>query len=415
MKIALVNTLYAPYQVGGAERSTQELAEGLAQRGHAVAVITLGEARLEGRGAINGVTVYRLPLENWYWPYSGSLGNAAARSAWHLRDFRNGAMSARVASVLDLVRPDIVHTNSLAGFSVALWSQATRRRLPIVHTLHDYYLMCPPSAMYRTTGNCAGICARCLPFAAYRRRASRAVDAVVGVSRFILERHVRAGFFERCRTAKVVFPWPPRASGRTRKARSGPPVFGFIGRLCAEKGIEWLLEVFATSAPPGASLVVAGKGQPGFVDSLKARFSSPGVTFLGHVDPAVFYAQVDVVVVPSLWNEAFGRTALEPLAYGIPVIASHRGGLAEIIEDGVTGLLVDPDEAGSLGRAMNRCSAEPELVGRLGRNGPQRLSRFSEDAALDAYASLYAQLIRTAEPRASLAGARSTSVARAKR
>lgn len=414
MKIALVNTLYAPYQVGGAERSAQELAEGLAGRGHSVAVITLGEAHLDCRSVINGVTVYRLPLENWYWPYSESLGNAAERAAWHLRDFHNAAMSARVGSVLDRERPDIVHTHSLAGFSVGVWSQATRRRVPIVHTLHDYYLMCPPSAMYRTAGNCEGICARCLPFAAYRRRASQPVDAVVGVSRFILERHMRAGFFERCRTAKVIFNWLRVARRKAPGTRKGPLVFGFIGRLCLEKGVEWLLEVFTASAHPGASLVVAGKGQPGLVDSLKARFSSPSVTFIGHVDPAAFYEQVDVVVVPSLWNEAFGRTAIEPLAYGIPVIASKRGGLAEIVEDGVTGILVDPHEAGSLARAMNRFCAEPDLAGRLGRNGPQRLSRFSEDSAFDAYASLYAQVIRNPEPRASLAGARSTSVARAK-
>ena len=68
MKVALVNTLYAPYQVGVAERAVQLLAEGLSRRGHSVCVITLGEAALARRSVIGGVTVHRLALDNWYWP-----------------------------------------------------------------------------------------------------------------------------------------------------------------------------------------------------------------------------------------------------------------------------------------------------------------------------------------------------------
>jgi glycosyltransferase involved in cell wall biosynthesis len=133
------------------------------------------------------------------------------------------------------------------------------------------------------------------------------------------------------------------------------------------------------------------------------------------VDPAVFYGQVDVVVIPSLWHEAFGRIAIESLAHGIPVIASSRGGLPEIIQDGATGIIVDPHEMGSLARAMSRFSAEPELVSRLGRNGAQRLSPFSEDSAIDTYGRLYADLMCYPESEsASLTGTRRTSVVRPK-
>ena len=101
-------------------------------------------------------------------------------------------MSTRVGRVLDSERPDVFHTNGLAGFSVGVWSQARRRGIRVVHSLRDYYLMCPPSAMYRKGRNCERICARCLPFAAYRRRATQSVHAVSGVSDFILKRHIRA-------------------------------------------------------------------------------------------------------------------------------------------------------------------------------------------------------------------------------
>jgi glycosyltransferase involved in cell wall biosynthesis len=411
MKIALVNTLYAPYQTGGTERAVQILAEGLHQRGHSVSVITLGgDARNDCSDVLNGVTVYRLPLRNWYWPYSGFVANAVERAAWHVRDFHNAAMSDRVGKLLDDERPDILHTNGLAGFSVGIWGQATRRLIPVVHTLHDHYLMCPPAVMYTNGVTCEHICARCLTFAAYRRRASRAVHAAVGVSRYILDRHIREGFFKNAGTTKVVFNSVRSARRQRQRSRKGPLAFGFIGRLVKGKGVRWLLETFTGNADPGHRLVIAGEGEPAVVESLKAEFASPSVAFIGHVDPAVFYEQVDVVVAPSLWNEAFGRTAIEALAYAIPVIASNRGGLPEAIQDGLTGLIVDPDVPGSLAQAMRRFSAEPELASRLGGNGAQRLSRFSEECALDAYESVYADVTCSAESASAfLASTRSTS------
>lgn len=394
MKIALLNALYAPYQMGGAERSVQIVAEGLSRRGHSVSLITLGEAHLAPRSVINGVTVHRLPLDNWYWPFGAPLTNAAQRAAWHLRDLYNRAMSARVGRVLDSEQPDVFHTNGLAGFSVGVWSQARRRGIRIVHSLRDYYLMCPPAAMYRKGRNCERICARCLPFAAYRRRATRSVHAVCGVSDYILKRHLREGYFQDSH-AKVIFNPMPAEVQREAVARPARGlVYGYIGRVSPHKGVRWLLEAFADHAGPEDRLVLAGTGDRRFVESMTAEFASPAVKFIGHADARAFYEQVDVVVVPSLWHEPFGRTAIEPMAYGVPVIASNRGGLAEIVDDGVTGLVVDPDDTDSLGRAIRRLSADPQLVARLGANCGGQLSRFSAERITDAYASLYAEVMQ---------------------
>jgi glycosyltransferase involved in cell wall biosynthesis len=397
MKVAFVNTLYAPHKVGGAELAVQILAEGLAARGHQVRVITLAGPAAERTSVVNGVAVHRLPLANWYWPYAGPMAGALARAAWHAVDLHNPAMAARVADLLDAEPPDVLHTNNLAGFSVAVWGQAARRGVPIVHTMHDYYLMCPPSVMHRKVTNCGAICARCAPFAAYRRKAAAAVGAVAGVSQYILERHLNAGFFRQTRKARVIFNTVRPAAGEAGAARpDGPLTFGFMGRLCEGKGVAWLLETFAQTAAPGERLVLAGKGDPAYVAALKARFASPAVSFIGHVEPEVFHRQVDVVIVPSLWNEPFGRTAIEALASRLPVIVSNRGGLPEIIRHGVSGLVVDPGLQGSLARAMRRFSAEPALARRLRVHAAARLGRFSEESALQAYENLYADACRHA-------------------
>jgi glycosyltransferase involved in cell wall biosynthesis len=244
--------------------------------------------------------------------------------------------------------------------------------------------------MYRKAGNCDDICSRCMPFAAYRRRGSSAVRAVIGVSRYILDRHIDAGFFRDASRAEVIYNSVGIAGRGSRRSGARPLVFGFIGRLCREKGIEWLLETFASHARAADRLLVAGSGDGEFVQSLQARFASPAVSFLGRVDPAAFYEQVDVVIVPSLWHEPFGRMAIEALAHGIPVIGTRRGGIPEAIEDGVTGLLVDPDEPDSLAKAMRKFSDSPEWAERFGENGFHHLSRFSEDPAIVAHENLYA-------------------------
>lgn len=396
MKVALLNALYEPYRFGGAERSVQILAEGLHRRGLSVSVITLGEPHLEPCSVINGVTVHRLPLDNWYWPFVATT-NAVQRAAWHVRDLSNRAMSARVAGVLDRVRPDVLHTNSLAGFSVSVWGQARRRGIRIVHSLRDYYLMCPPSVMYRNEGNCGRICARCLPFAAYRRRAAQAVHAVSGVSEFILERHLREGYFKGCVAAKVIYNPLPALQRQATTGRSRGVAFGYIGRIAAHKGVRWLLEAFAKHAARDDTLVLAGEGDERFVTAMKARFASPAVRFIGHSDPKVFYEQVDAVVVPSLWHEPLARTAIEAMAYGIPVIASNRGGLAEIVEDGVTGIVADPDDSGSLARAIRRLSQDRELAARLGSNCRERLARFCPESVSESFVSLFAEALRHAK------------------
>jgi glycosyltransferase involved in cell wall biosynthesis len=390
MKIALLNSLYYPYQLGGAERATQMLAEQLAQAGHAVCVITLCERGVASAAWLNGVKVHRLPLRNWFWPYSQQRRSAPQRAAWHLRDFDNAAMARHVARVLDAERPQVLHTNNLAGFSTSAWREAHRRGIPIVHTLHDYYLMCPPSAMYRKGANCEGTCARCSPFAAHRCAASAQVDAAFGVSAHILQRHLESGFFGSARSGVVYNSASAvKAKVRARKERSDGVVFGYLGRICPEKGVPWLLAAFTATARPQDRLIVAGTGMPRYVERMRRDFAHPSVSFAGHVQPASFYEGVDVAVVPSLWHEPFGRTVIEAMAHGVPVIGSRRGGIPEAVEHGVTGVLVDPDDPDSLARALQRVIAEPEWASRMATNAARALARFSEGASLDAYHSAY--------------------------
>ncbi|WP_122243506.1 glycosyltransferase, partial [Pseudomonas syringae] len=99
--------------------------------------------------------------------------------------------------------------------------------------------------------------------------------------------------------------------------------------------------------------------------------------------------------VPSLWNEPFGMVAVEACAHSLPVIASRMGGLTEIIQEPLNGLLCSPDDPDSLGLAMLKLHQQPELLARLGSQARSSVaSLMNLDLMLDQYESIFAQTLQ---------------------
>ena len=395
MRILVVNTLYPPRILGGAERSVALLAEGLHRAGHEPWVLTLTEGPREERGEVHGVPVIRIPTPNLYFPYLPSPPAAPRRLLWHLLDSWNPRVPGRVRAILREVRPEVVHTNLLVGFSVAVWQAARAEGLPIVHTLRDYYLLCPRSTMFKNNRNCPSICPTCRPFALPRRRASALVDTVVGISRFILQRHLRFGYFPRARTRVI-----PNAVARPQSA---PPVspdpegfrIGFLGRLVPAKGLHLLLEAFHRLPHRHAELWIAGQGPADYEASLKKRYGhDPRIRWLGFVPVERVLSRVSVLVVPSLWHEPLGRVVIEAYTWGVPVVASRRGGLPEIVQEGRTGFLFDPDEPEGLHRILRQLADHPEQLAPLRKQARAYAREFSVDRMVHRYLEVYREALQ---------------------
>jgi glycosyltransferase involved in cell wall biosynthesis len=194
LKIVLVSSLYAPFVMGGAEKVVQELAAALLEGGHQVVVVTSQQA--EGQAAatsavVDGVRVHYLPVRNIYRPFGTAEIDPVRKAIWHAIDTRNGSMGRAVGAIVESERPDVVNTHNIAGFSTAVWQAARNTGAAVVHTLHDQYLLCPKTTMFRGEKNCATRCLDCSVFSGPRRKATKDVDAVIGVSRFILDRRVQ--------------------------------------------------------------------------------------------------------------------------------------------------------------------------------------------------------------------------------
>jgi len=395
VKILLISTNYHSNIVGGGQRSVQFLAEGLIDMGHEVIVVSAcseGPDRVE---VVNGVKVYRLGLVNLYWPFGERKKPSLLKPFWHLIDIYNPWMARKVGRILDNMRPDCVHSNIITGFSVAVWREVKARKLPLVHTLRDYYLLCVRSSMYRNGENCKAQCRICRPYALLRRRATVWTDAVVGNSQFILDRHLGLGYFARTSLRQVIYNvYEPKSKLHRTCRDSGPLRLGYLGRLHSSKGVKFLLQTFTHLSKGLWELWIGGCGSVEYETYLKSHFASPNVHYLGFVRPEHLFAQIDVLVIPSLWHEPLARTIFEAYAHGVPVIGSNRGGTPEIIDEGKTGFIFDPDEAGSLDAAIIRFLNEPDLACKMRPAVLAKAREFLPKRIVSAYLQVYEATVR---------------------
>ena len=244
MNVAFITSLYAPHGVGGAERTVQTLAEMLVRRGHQATVISLSPDGRATEGQLNGVATHYVPLANIYWPFGGARRGPLQRAVWHVADAYNPVMGHRVGRILDRVRPDVVQASNLLGFSVATWRAAHKRGIPVVQMLHDYYLACPNSSMFRGGVNCRTQCGACKIYSQPRRTLSGTPAAVISLSQRMLDRLETCGLFEEVER-KVVIHGASSLKAQTEAPTGDRPprlTVGYLGRMEPTKGIEVLLD-----------------------------------------------------------------------------------------------------------------------------------------------------------------------------
>lgn len=408
MKILMVATNYNAPVGGGGQKSLKVLAESLIDAGHSVSVAALAHGK-PGVSEVNGVAVHYLPIRNLYRPTDADRPATIARFAWHALDMFNPLAARDFKSVCQEERPDIVHSHVISGLSVSVWNAARSLGLPVVHTLRDQYLLCPRSTMFKGERPCAGQCGDCKAMRLPHRRLSNQLTGVIGVSDFILDRHIQSGFFTNVPVRSVVFnARDPDTIGLDRKSAfskdpAHPLRFGFIGSIAPNKGIEYLLQTFKTAAPSATELWIAGTGVKAYQDYLMQEYTSSRVHFLGRVAPRDFYPQVDVVVVPSLWHEPLGMVVAEAFAFGKPVIGSRRGGIPEMIRHGENGFLFDPEQPDELARLIALVAADPFGFEKMGAVARESASPFFDTARyVKEHVAIYEEAIKIRDPSASL-------------
>ena len=366
MRLTFLNTLYPPYGAAGAETTLRLLALQMRDRGHHCNVVTLTPERRADEREIDGIPVYYLPLANVFWPH-GASKTLPWRVMFQTIEAYNPVMKRRLTRLLRRLSPDVVNLHNLQGFSASAWMAAQGLGIPIVQTLHDYYTACPRSAMWRPgRGNCASLCAECRVFSRPRRAMSGIPDMVTCVSNRVFDRLTEAGAFARAvsgqqpiriiRGNNAADALPDVAPPRPRS----PLRLGFMGRLDPSKGLENLIDAVRRLPEGAASLRVAGTGKPDYTAALHTRAAGvASIDFVGHASPPEFFPSVDLLVIPSVWEDPFPRVFHEALAYGVPSLATPLGGLSEVVEHGRNGFLIAGTDAEALFASLSALISAP--------------------------------------------------------
>ncbi|WP_053970754.1 glycosyltransferase family 4 protein [Mangrovimonas sp. ST2L15] len=332
LKVVLINTLYAPHFVGGAEKSVQLLAEGLHQLGHNAVVISLSAANKNKIQIVNGIKVYYLANRNIYWPFQNKSVSKFKKSFWHVIDTYFSLYNRNIDAILKEELPDIIHTNNLSGFSTSLLSYLKSKKYPIIHTARDYYLMCFKNTLYKNGKVCDKLCRDCSILSHWKfKQINKNVDRFIGISKYVVSRHLNSGLSKNIPTEYIYNAVidVKEKSNKTKKQN----VFGYIGALNEAKGLELLLGIFCSDNLKNQDwkLKIAGRGSSDYVDYLKSFYTNEKIEFVGFVDAMEFYKGLDALIVPSQWEEPFGRVVIEAAQMGLTVFVSEKGGLVELI------------------------------------------------------------------------------------
>jgi len=341
------------------------------QRGGEDGVVEAEIALLRARG--HEVSVYTRSNDDIA---TMSKASAAVQTLWSQKTSRE------FASLVQSFRPDVIHVhNTFPLISPSLYWAASKARVPIVQTLHNFRLLCP-QAMFLREGKVCEDCLGKLPWRGAVRGCYRGskvqstllagmvtVHRAIGtwqnkVTRYIaLNDFCRNKFIEGGLPADriVVKPNFVDFEAPATHARSG---FLFVGRLSAEKGVDVLVN--AARAMGSAQVRVAGTGpEAGLLAGV------PGVQALGALGGDAVrgeMSQAMALVLPSICYENFPRTLVEAFGSCTPVIASRHGAMAELVQDGITGLLFEPGNAQDLADKLRWAQAHPENMAAMGRN-----------------------------------------------
>ncbi len=407
MRILLISDSYPPL-VGGATRAAKQLADAMAERGHAVEVVTVWQPGAAEREAEGPVAVNRVRSTTQRFP---GLSEDPYRE--NAPPYPDPELVLRIRRVIERFGPDVVHSYGWLTPSAALASAGTG--VPMLLSIRDYGNFCALRTLLRDGAPCSGPAPRkCLACAGShygRLKGTVATVAVLG-SRGLIRRRVRglhscSGFAREMAHRFLVDPaaaglpdadlpdWRDPASPdeapepEALAALPEEPFILFVGALRRIKGIGQLLEAYGRLEGPPPLVMIGGHAPD-------TPPIPPAVTVLGGLSHPTVMAAWDRAlfgVFPSILPEPLGNVIHEAMSRGRAVIGTEPGGHGEMIADGENGFLVPGGDVDALAGAMRTLLADPARRQWMGARGAELAERFTAAAVVPRFERLYREVI----------------------
>lgn len=344
--------------------------------------------------------------------------------------YENDQISGAFRDVLDRVNPDIVHIQSLLYLGAKIIAEVKKRKIPLVFTLNDYWLICPQGQMFRKnslpcTGENPALCVDCVNYQlairknifrfyyffkknfpaglsrlltgiylnsarfclknqirlleerkSYLKGMAASVDLFICPSAFLRDKFIKNGF-PREKTELLSYGIKINGHFPSEKKHSDKTRFAFIGNILPAKGLHILINAFKKIEGNNAELKIYGRAAAfksiltGYYAYVRKIGRSRNIRFWGGFDNrdiGRIFQEIDVLVVPSLWYENSPLVIQESFVFKTPVIASDIGGIPELVSDNINGLLFRPGDENELRDKLSKVIENPSLLESFRRN-----------------------------------------------
>lgn len=374
MKILMVNKFL--YSRGGCENYMLFLGEHLKKLGHEVEYFGMyDEKNIVGNSAgkyTQNMDFHSKGLERFLYP---------------LKIIYSFEAKKKIVQVIEHFQPDIIHMNNINfQLTPSVIYGAKKRGIPVVQTVHDYQMICPNHLLYNFDKN--EICEKCIHGSytnciknkcIHNSRVKSIIGAVEAKIYSLLKTYNKVDLFispshfleEKLLSAKNLYQGKTKTIHNfinkdkfTSQEENGETYIAFAGRLSKEKGVEYLAAV--ARLLPEYTFMVAGDGPD--KDMLKDVDNMKLVGFLTGEGLIEFMGKAKVILVPSIWYENCPLSILEAQCMGVPVATMNNGGMAELVKDGITGVLVDEPTPEAIASKLRRILENEEYYKTLKEN-----------------------------------------------
>lgn len=324
----------------------------------------------------------------------------------------------QLSQIISQHKPDIAHFhNTFMVISPSTYYACREAGIPIVQTLHNYRLYCLNSSFFRDNHVCEDCVGKLFPFPGVQHGCyhdSKVVSSVVaamlathrvrGTYSNVIDRYIVLTDFARQKFAEIGLP-QDKLVVKTNFLKDDPGVGAhqgdyalFVGRITDEKGVYTLINAWREL--PDIKLKVVGDGPalPALAE-LVAQHNLTHVELMGRQkreDTLAIMQDARALIFPSLWYEGMPMTIIEAFACGVPVIASHLGSMAAVVEHGRTGLHFEAGNSGDLAVQVRELWQQPEKLAEMRKAARQEFeakytAAENYERLMDIYASVQKQ------------------------
>lgn len=290
--------------------------------------------------------------------------------------------------LIDMINPDIIHTQNLVSMSYWVWKYAKKKDIPVIHTLRDYWLLDPT-----TIPNTFPLIFDQLFQFKFRGLSNKYVDFVTAPSSRVLEIFNEEGYFKNSIKKTIVncIDFNKETlfkSIKDRSTRTDTRIrYLYAGKVSDNKGIRILVEAFIESKIDG-ELIICGNGElTEWINSLNVQ----NIIQKGKLTQDELHKQyelADVLIVPSLWEEPFGRIIIEGAQYALVTIGSNKGGIPEIIKTLKCGDVYNSNSKEELIELLKKYANRDKLR-KIYKEWPLNLDVFSIERQIASFENIY--------------------------